>query len=182
MKLKSIFLLPLAALSLMAASCASGGNSARAAAGGNGSAAPAESLPVMMKPAPRPSSGAAVMPKAVLYKTSGDYLANVPVQLNDDGTLLSYPSPSDIPAGERPVVLAQGWILNPVGVSSRSVFTRWSYDAYRALPQAPSPAEVLDSVIPDSKVVATLQAPVTLREALADTAAVNRFILSRTCP
>lgn len=125
---------------------------------------------------PMPGSTPSMLPKAILYKTSGDYLDNVPVQVAADGTLISFPAPTDIPAGAKPVVLAKGWILSPLGVSSRTVFTKWTLDEYRALKECPTPDEILTAVIPGAKVVMTIQAPMTLSEALADTAAVNRFL------
>lgn len=117
-----------------------------------------------------------VLPKAMLYKTDGDFSANVPVQLNDDGSLRSYPDPRDIPADARPVMLAGGWLLSPVGVGYGSVFTSYTLEKYRSMDTAPAPAEILGAVIPGSKVTATIQIPLSLSEALADTAAVNRII------
>ncbi len=130
-------------------------------------------VPVSTMPAtPVPS----MLPKAILYKTSGDYLNNVPVQIAADGSLIGFPAPTDIPADARPVVLAKGWILSPIGVSTNSVFTKWTLDEYRALKECPTPAEILKAIIPGAKVTITIQAPMTLPEALADTAAVNRFL------
>ena len=38
-----------------------------------------------------------MFPKAVIYKTNGDYNDNVPVNLNADRTsFVSYPDPSDV--------------------------------------------------------------------------------------
>lgn len=122
------------------------------------------------------SSAPSMLPKAILYKTSGDYLNNVPVQIAADGSLIGFPAPTDIPADARPVVLAKGWILSPIGVSTNSVFTKWTLDEYRALKECPTPAEILKAIIPGAKVTITIQAPMTLPEALADTAAVNRFL------
>lgn len=115
---------------------------------------------------------------ALLYKTAGDYSDYVPVQLAQDGSLLSFPAPTDIPESPRPVQLADGWLLSPVGVTARSVFTRYTWEEYRALPAAPTPGQLLEAVIPGSGVTATLAAPFPAQEALADTTAVNNFILS----
>lgn len=116
------------------------------------------------------------MPKAFLYKTSGDYNNNVPVQVNADGSLLSFPAPSDIPANPQPIVLNQGWLLSPVGVTKNTVFTKWTYEEYRNLPQVPTPQEILQAIIPGAKVTFGISAPMTTQEALADTAAVNRYL------
>ena len=122
----------------------------------------------------------AVMPKAVIYKTSGDFRQNVPVQVNADGTLLSYPAPSDIPENAAPVQLESGWLLSPVGVGPQTVFTSYTYDEYRRLSQPPAPEEILKAVIPGSRVTTTMQVPMTLGEALADPAAVDRYLSSTT--
>lgn len=116
-------------------------------------------------------------PKGFLYKTSGAYLDNVPIQLSADGLqLISFPAPTDIPLTAEPVELADGWLLSPVGITPSSVFTRWTYAEYRALPQAPTPEEVLAAVIPGAKVTMTMPLPMTTQEAMADTTAVNDYI------
>lgn len=120
----------------------------------------------------------AVMPKAIIYKTSGDFRQNVPVQVNADGTLLSYPAPSDIPENAAPVQLESGWLLSPVGVGPQTVFTTYTYDEYRSLSQPPAPEEILKAVIPGSRVTTTMEVPMTLGEALADPAAVDRYLSS----
>lgn len=119
------------------------------------------------------------MPKALLYKTSGNYNDKVPVQVSaDSGQLISFPAPTDIPANPEPIRLVYGWLLSPVGVSANSVFTRWTYAEYRALAAPPSPDEILAAIIPGAKVTMTMQAPMTQSEALADTTAVNEFIMA----
>ena len=181
MRLNCRYLIPVMAAAAVITGCAPNGHSGKSPEPATGDVAPPTPVPEKVTPAPmndKPIAGAAtaMMPKALLYKTTGDYLDNVPVQLNPDGSLLSFPSPADIPASARPVVLANGWILNPMGVTNRTVFTRYTLDEYRRLPQPPAPEEILKAVIPGSKVLMTIQAPMTLGEALADTAAVNRFL------
>lgn len=117
-------------------------------------------------------------PDAVLYKTAGDYRDNVPVRLNPDGTLQSFPAPTDIPADPRPVELKDGWLLSPMGVSANTVFTTYTYEQYRNLPAPPAPAELLKAVIPGSRVTATISIPMTTAEALADPAAAGAAIPS----
>lgn len=124
------------------------------------------------------ASAPRALPKAILYKMSGDYRDNLPVQLGADGSLLCYPDPADIPADARPLMLDRGWMISPVGIGARSVFTRYTYSEYRALRSAPAPDDILKAVIPGAKVTATMEVPFTLSEALADTSAVNRFISS----
>ena len=117
-------------------------------------------------------------PDATLYKTDGDYLDNVPVRLNPDGTLQSYPAPTDLPADPRPVTLKDGWLLSPMGVSDNTVFTTYTYGEYSRLPAAPSPDELLKAVIPGSRVTATTRIPMTTAEALANPAAAEAAIPS----
>lgn len=118
------------------------------------------------------------LPKAILYKMSGDYADRVPVQMAADGQLISFPAPTDIPSNPEPIKLVGGWLISPVGVSSSSVFTRWTYTQYRALSQTPTPEEIRAAVIPGAKVTMTMAVPFTVSEALADTAAVNEFIMA----
>lgn len=120
-----------------------------------------------------PQGAVGIMPKAVLYKTAGDFRDNVPVQVGPDGALISFPAPTDIPANPAPVEFAGGWLLSPVGVSNQTMFTTYTYDEYRNLKKAPAPEELLKAVIPGSRVTATTQVPMTVSEALADPEAVN---------
>lgn len=120
-------------------------------------------------------------PKAVAYRMSGDYADNVPVTLAADGTIISYPAPGDLTDRSAPLPLADGWWLDRRGISANSVFTRYTYSKYRALPAAPPPDELKASVIPGARVTVTLQLPMTVAEATADTAAANAA-LSRLAP
>lgn len=112
---------------------------------------------------------------------SGDYADNVPVTLAPDGAIISYPAPTDLTDRSTPLPLADGWWLDRRGISANSVFTRYTYSEYRALPAAPTPTELKASVIPGARVTATLQLPMTVSEATADTAAANAAI-SRLAP
>lgn len=116
-----------------------------------------------------------VIPKAVAYRMSGDYADKVPIMISPDGEVQSYPAPTDL-VGGTPLELADGWWLDRRGVGQGSVFTRYTYAEYAALPQAPTPKELLEAVIPGAKVTAVMRLPMTMREAEADTAAVNAFI------
>lgn len=169
---------------MMTAGCATNRVTDRTAAEDSVSekAIPAQPIPIKynpdsMKPTPILSQGPVnAMPKAILYKTSGDYRDNVPVQINADGTLISFPAPSDIPENARPVELKSGWLISPVGVGKNTTFTTYTYDEYRKLKTAPSPEEILKAVIPGSRVTITIQVPMTLQEALADPEAVDRYL------
>ena len=120
-------------------------------------------------------------PKAVAYRMSGDYADNVPVTLAADGVIISYPAPGDLTDRSAPLPLTDGWWLDRRGISANSVFTRYTYSEYRALPATPTPAELKASVIPGARVTVTLQLPMTVAEATADTAAANAA-LSRLAP
>lgn len=117
------------------------------------------------------------MPRAVIYKTNGDYINNLPVTLSADGkTVVSYPDPADITDLSAPIPLADGYLLDRRGVSENSRFTRYTYDSYRQLKAAPSPATLIDSIIPEARITELRRLDITLQKALGDTAAVNRLI------
>ncbi|MDE7125031.1 MAG: hypothetical protein K2O12_00920, partial [Muribaculaceae bacterium] len=66
----------------------------------------------------------AVMPKARIYRTNGDYRLNVPITLDSSRTeIVSYPGPSDIDMKMAPVVLDDGWLLDRRGVGVNTAFT-----------------------------------------------------------
>ncbi|MDO4319049.1 MAG: hypothetical protein Q4C34_00600 [Bacteroidales bacterium] len=118
------------------------------------------------------------LPQAVIYTTSGDYDNLVPVTLSPDGkSIVSYPAPSDVsPETSAPLHVAHGYLLDRRGIGMYTAFTRYTYDRYAALPEAPSPEQLLDSIIPGARVTTMYSLPVTASEAAADTALVNRLI------
>lgn len=146
-------------------------------AGGAGSVSPAPPPPtVVAGPAAQGRIiGGTPIPRAVAYRTDGDYADRVPVTLTSTGTLASYPAPSDV-CGSEPLPLADGYLLDRRGVGENTVFTRYTYAGYCALSEAPSPEAIMGSIIPGAHVTAIVTLPMTLQEALADTAAVNRYL------
>lgn len=123
------------------------------------------------------STPAAALPKAVVYKMNGDYAAYVPVTVGDDGnSLISFPAPTDINDGSEPIAMARGYYLDRRGVNQNTRFTQWTYAEYRALKQTPSPAQILDNLIPDARAVDLHRLPITLNQALQDTTKVNDMI------
>lgn len=113
-------------------------------------------------------------PRAVVYRTNGDYADCVPINVGD-GRILSYPAPSDV-RGEEPIPVADGYLLDRRGVGPNTVFTRYTYAQYGALAQAPSADSLLAAVIPGSAVTASIVLPMSVQQAVADTAAVNAYI------
>lgn len=92
--------------------------------------------------------------KATAFQMSGDYSNNVAINLNEDGTINYYPAPSDITENSRPVALEDGWWLNRQGLGPNSVFLRYTFDEYMALPAAPSLEELKAAIIPGARVTA----------------------------
>ncbi|MGM9853720.1 MAG: hypothetical protein ACI30N_07120 [Muribaculaceae bacterium] len=135
---------------------------------------------VVIAPRPTPvtgmrGNGASYLPKAIIYKTNGDYNNLVPVNLNPDGTLLSYPDPTDVGEFSTPLPLADGWLLDRRGgIGTGTRFTRWTYPQYHALPQVPSPQELLQNLVPEARVTEAYRLPINAHP--ADTAACNALI------
>lgn len=118
----------------------------------------------------------AVMPKAVAYRMSGPYADNVPITVNAAGEVVSFPAPTDLGPNSTPVDLGDGWWLDRRGVSANSVFTRYTYEEYRALKTPPSVAELKASIIPGAHVSEAVALPMTLSEAEADIPAVKKAL------
>lgn len=123
----------------------------------------------------------AFLPRAVIYRTNGDYDDRVPVTLDATRTsIVSYPAPTDITSASVPLVLADGWLLDRRGgISVNSAFLDWTYAQYAAMSHTPSIAEIMSHIIPEARVTAIRALPLTATEALADTARVNTMIRSK---
>lgn len=104
--------------------------------------------------------------KASAFRMSGDYSNNVAVTLNANGGLAYYPAPSDISATSAPKALGDGWWLNRQGLGPNSVFTKWTFEEYHALPSTPSQAEILGAIIPGATVTEFRQLPVSASKAM----------------
>ncbi len=116
------------------------------------------------------------MPKATVFRMSGDYADHVAITLDGSGNLVYYPAPSDITSASAPVKLAGGWWLNRQGLSVNSVFTKWTFDEYSRLEKTPGQAELKAAVIPGARVTDMTSLPISLSEALADPKACERYI------
>jgi len=100
------------------------------------------------KTAPLPAKKQAPV---MVYKTRADYSNNVPITLDETGkTLLAYPAPSDLLAGEElrlPLKLKKGYLLDQKGIQLNTAFTSYTYEEYSKLNTAPSAEDLLNSVI-----------------------------------
>lgn len=111
----------------------------------------------------------AAMPKAVIYKTNGDYANYVPITLNPARTaILSYPGPKDVSADlSTPLPLANGWMLDRRGgISANTAFLKYTFAQYSGLKSAPTPEELFDKIIPDARVTEVKVLPMSLSQAL----------------
>ncbi len=118
---------------------------------------------------PEAGGGSYVMPKARIYRTSQSSDSLVPVTLNPKSNFLtSYPAPSDLTS--PPVRLTDGWMLDRRGIAPSTVFTTFTYSQYRALPQTPSPEEIMRSIAPGITVTDIVELPMTFNAATPEKA------------
>lgn len=119
------------------------------------------------------------MPRAVIYRTNGNWNNNVTVNVDPaTGQLISYPATTDVDAESAPLVLRDGWLLDRRGGVNPSTtrFLRYTYARYHGLAQTPSLQQILDSIIPEARVTQTMTLDMTTFKAQTDTAQVNRII------
>lgn len=120
------------------------------------------------EPAPGRLIGSApqnVLPKATVFKMTGDYADRVAVTLGPDGRLSYFPDPSDISEFSRPESLGEGWYLNRQGIGPNSVFTKWTFEEYSKLDKVPSVSEIKEAIIPGARVKEFITLPVSFNEA-----------------
>ena len=123
-----------------------------------------------------PSNQNNIMPRAVIYRMTGDATAaNVPVQVSPTGAITSFPAPADI-INQEPIALTDGYLLDRRGINDDTRFTRWTYADYSALKSAPTTAEIKAAIIPGAKPTDIHVLDMTPWQAAADTAAINRLI------
>lgn len=127
----------------------------------------APTAPTLIEAPERPLIGGSVsaLPQAVAYRTNGDYRLNVPLQMDAEGNIVSYPAPADV-CNHEPLEMSDGWLLDRRGVNLRSVFTRYTYAEYCALPQAPSPDSLRAAIIPGARVIELRRLSLPLTEAI----------------
>lgn len=126
-----------------------------------------DNKPQIMKKLPEMTGERQVnaLPYATAFRMSGNYADNVAVTLSSDGKLLYFPAPSDITADSEPVALGDGWWLNNQGLGPNSVFTKYTFAEYAALPQVPSPEELKSAIIPGAKVTGFIELPMKIGDA-----------------
>ena len=117
-----------------------------------------------------------MLPNATAFRMSGDYANNVAVTLGQDGELLYFPAPTDITADSEPISLGEGWWLNNQGLGPNSVFTKYTFAEYAALPEVPSPQQLKLSIIPGAKVTGFMELPMKIGEASNNIEAVKEYV------
>lgn len=167
MRMKKI-LMAISVLTFMG--CGSGRDGVNNAARTGGDA---EAVQTVAPAGGRPS---AYMPRAVIYRTNGDYNNNVTITVNAAGTApVSYPGPGDVGEQSVPVVLDGGWLLDRRGgIGAQTRFLTYTYSRYHELPAPPAVETLMESIIPEARVTAAYRLP--LSAANVDTAAVNKLI------
>lgn len=138
-------------------------------------AVPSEA-PVASNPEYVMSPAQSSMPKATAFRMNGDYSQNVAITPGNGTSLLYYPAPTDISERSAPLKLEGGWWLNRQGISSKSVFTTYTFSEYSQLPQVPSTEQLLKSVIPGSKVTQMVELPFTITEASRHIEEINAYL------
>lgn len=121
------------------------------------------------------------LPKAVVYRTNIPVDNHPAVKLSNSGNeLIYFPDPRDIHSNSRPIALADNWLLDRQGgISMNSRFLTFTYDEYAALPKVPAMSEILNSIRNDAQVTDLRILDITLQDAIADTAAVNKLLRFR---
>lgn len=89
--------------------------------------------------------------RVIIYRTLEDYNHLVPITLNESkDRVSSFPAPSDLYHGGQlalPVKLNEGFLLDRRGLGPHTAFTSYSYEDYALREKAPSPEELMGSVI-----------------------------------
>lgn len=89
----------------------------------------------------------------VIYKTHSNYNHMVPVTLEVDGTIISYPSRGDLGSEGNyfyPIELDNGYLWDRRGVGLTTAFLSLSYEEYSALPTDPTAVELQDFIMDKS--------------------------------
>lgn len=119
-----------------------------------------------------------VMPRAVAYRTNGDYSQYVTISVNPQGQVLSFPDPRDVGEQSVPINLGDGWLLDRRGgIGPDTRFIRITYSDYHNLPAPPSIFELKEAIIKDARVTQTMVFnDLTPRQAAKDPEKVKKLI------
>lgn len=133
-------------------------------------------VPVAVSQRMTDSDGEAYIPRAVIYKTNGDYNDNVTITLNRQRTApATFPDPHDVGANSTPLQLADGWLLDRRGgIGEYSVFLTYTYSQYATLPAPPSIENLMKAIIPGAQVTDAVR--LTIPASPIDTAKCNQLI------
>jgi hypothetical protein len=75
----------------------------------------------------------------IIYKTYKDFSGFVPVIMDAKKTkIVSYPAPTDLLSGCKPVALHMGYLLDRRGINENVVYLNITYDAYSKLMKVPT--------------------------------------------
>lgn len=121
----------------------------------------------------------AFLPNATAFRMNGNYSNNVAITVSPSGELLYFPAPTDITADSEPIELGDGWWLNNQGLGPNSVFTKYTFAEYAALPEVPSVEQLKLSIIPNSKVTGFMELPMKIGEANSDLEAAKAYVKGR---
>lgn len=135
--------------------------------------------PIIMKKLPEIGGDINILnayPNATAFRMSGDYANNVAVTLAPSGELIYFPAPGDITADSEPVELGEGWWLNNQGIGPNSVFTKYTFAEYAALPSVPSIEQLKQSIIPGAKVTDFMELPYKIGSANQNIEEIKNFI------
>lgn len=181
--MKKLITLSFMALMMLLPSCKSASSATQTNENGDADVTTsiAISMPIRnsrpVNPATPESHSVKALPKATAFRMSGDYAGNVAITLDSQGNLTYFPDPSDISKNSEPVQLAEGWWLNRQGVGINSVFTRYTFAQYAALPSVPSVQELKAAIIPGARVTETISLPYAVGEAEAHLPEINEFLM-----
>lgn len=106
-----------------------------------------------------------------VYKTSGDYFFQVPVQLSDDKSkIVSYPASTDLMKGDDftlPVRLADGYLLDRRGIGTNTAFIEWTYEVFTESGGASSVEELRNMIVDDNPITELFRCELKMSEAEA---------------
>lgn len=116
------------------------------------------------------------LPRAQIYRMSGNATAaNVPVQVNAEGKIVSFPAPSDL-VGQEPIALKDGWLLDQRGIGPNTRFISYTYSEYAKLAAPPSIDQLQAAIIANARAVDFRQLPMSPSEAADNPKALLKYI------